>query len=265
MSRIRIISYLPNPRVYKATIAARFSGAQIEVVGDTPPEMANWLWDYDAFKMNAADKQNHAASKRTASVGFAGEIYKTDAFLLANPFGDIPMAFANNGADGVFESNSLMRLAALSGPHAPVLYGKSPAEQARIDGFLDKTLLFADIIQKYILAGSDLTDELHGEMARAFEKYCSVLDMILHDNPYLVGDAISLADIVTVCEFALMSNEGRMSAALDDIGCPPILPGLKNYKALYAHIGKLLTREEFKQDLAGYAGFMGFEAAAAKA
>ena len=60
MSRIRIISYLPNPRVYKATIVARYSGAKIEVLGDKPPEMANWLWDYDAFKMTDADKQTHA-------------------------------------------------------------------------------------------------------------------------------------------------------------------------------------------------------------
>ena len=38
MSRIRIISYLPNPRVYKATIVARYSGAEIEVLGDKPPK-----------------------------------------------------------------------------------------------------------------------------------------------------------------------------------------------------------------------------------
>tara|TARA_B100000925_G_scaffold194747_1_gene147415 strand:+ start:115 stop:378 length:264 start_codon:yes stop_codon:yes gene_type:complete len=34
MSRIRIISYLPNPRIYKATIVERYSGAEIEVLGD---------------------------------------------------------------------------------------------------------------------------------------------------------------------------------------------------------------------------------------
>ena len=66
---------------------ARFSGAQIEVLGDTPPEMANWLWDYDAFKMTSADKEVNAASLRKASVGFAGNVYKTDSFLIANPFG----------------------------------------------------------------------------------------------------------------------------------------------------------------------------------
>lgn len=258
MSQIRIISYLPNPRVYKATIAARYSGAEIEVLGDAPPGMVNWLWDYDAFKMTEADKKANAASMRQASVGFTGNVYKTDAFLVANPFGDIPMAYANGGKDGVFESNAIMRLAALTGPNAPVLYGSSPLEQARIDGFLDKTLLFADLIQSYILAGSGLTADLYGKMDRAFEKYCGVLDNVLTDTPYLVGRQLSLADIVMVCEFALMSNEGRMTAHLEKIGCEPIVPKLKNYKALYAHIQRLLNLEEFSQDLAAYAEFMGF-------
>ena len=259
MTQIRIISYLPNPRVYKATIAARYSGAEIEVLGDAPPEMVDWLWDYDAFKMTEADKEANAASLRKARVGFAGDVYKTDAFLVANPFGDIPMAYANGGKQGVFESNSIMRLAALSGPNAPVLYGNSPEEQARIDGFLDKTLLLADLIQKYILAGSGLTVDLHTEMEGAFNKYCAVLDNILTDNRYLVGSQLSLADIVMVCEFALMSNEGRMIADLGKIDCKPILPKLKNYKALYTHVQKLLNRDEFSKDLASYSGFMGFE------
>jgi hypothetical protein len=35
-SSLKIFSYLPNPRVWKALIAAEFSGAEIEVVGDKP-------------------------------------------------------------------------------------------------------------------------------------------------------------------------------------------------------------------------------------
>ncbi|MDA8725968.1 glutathione binding-like protein [Alphaproteobacteria bacterium] len=259
MTHIRIISYLPNPRVYKATIAARYSGAEIEVLGDTPPKMADWLWDYDAFEMTEADKEANLASLRKASVGFAGDIYKTHAFLVANPFGDIPMAYANRGKDGVFESNSIMRLAALSGPNAPVLYGATPEEQARVDGFLDKTLLLADLIQKYILAGNGLTVDLHKEMQGAFNKYCSVLDNILSDNCYLVGSQLSLADIAMVCELALMSNEGRMIADISKINCKPILSELKNYNALYKHIQELMNQDEFSEDLASYSEFMGLE------
>ncbi|MEO0817969.1 MAG: hypothetical protein AAFX86_11780 [Pseudomonadota bacterium] len=39
MADLRIFSYLPNPRLFKATIAARFSGAEVEIVGDKPPRL----------------------------------------------------------------------------------------------------------------------------------------------------------------------------------------------------------------------------------
>ncbi|HCD17092.1 MAG TPA: glutathione S-transferase [Rhodobiaceae bacterium] len=256
MSDIRIISYLPNPRVYKATIVARHSGAVIDVIGDKPPEMANWLWDYQAIKMSDADKQAHASARRTAKTGFSGALYKTDAFLKANPFGDIPAAFAEDGTMGIFESNSIMRLAALTGPEAPALYGDSPATRARIDGFLDKTLLFADIIQKYILAGDGLDAALHGQMAGAFHNYCTALEAALGHHAYVSGDALSLSDVVLVCELALMSNESRMADQLAAAACHPILPELKTYPALHAHVTDLLGRSEFAEDLSGYARFI---------
>ena len=255
-SDIRIISYLPNPRVYKATIVARYSGAVIDVIGDQPPEMANWLWDYQAVKMTDTEKQTHARARRTAKTGFSGALYKTDAFLRANPFGDIPAAFAEDGTMGIFESNSIMRLAALTGPKAPMLYGTSPAARARIDGFLDKTLLFADIIQKYILAGDKLDAALHGTMAEAFRNYCAALEAALGHHAHVSGDALSLSDVVLVCELALMSNEGRMTEQLAAAKLPAILPELKKYPTLHGHVTDLLGRAEFAEDLSGYAGFI---------
>ena len=38
MSQLRIFSYLPNPRIWKATIAARLCGVEIEVRGAPPTE-----------------------------------------------------------------------------------------------------------------------------------------------------------------------------------------------------------------------------------
>ena len=254
MSDIRIVSYLPNPRVYKATIVARYSGADIEVIGDQPPEMANWLWDYDAFKMTDADKDTYGAARRSAKTGFSGALYKTDAFLRANPFGDIPAAFAEDGTMGIFESNSIMRLAALTGPNAPALYGDSAAARARIDGFLDKTLLFADIIQKYILSVDSLDAALHRQMAAAFQNYCAALELALGHHAHVSGDALSLSDVVLVCELALMSNERRMADKLAAEGLLAILPELKNYPALYSHVTDLLQRIEFAEDLSAYAG-----------
>ena len=256
MSDIRIISYLPNPRVYKATIVARYSGASIEVIGDAPPEMVHWLWDYDAIKMDDAGKEANAAARRTAKTGFTGALYKTDAFLQANPFGDIPAAFAEDGSTGIFESNAIMRLAALSGPNAPALYGDTNVARARIDGFLDKTLLFADVIQKYILAGADLDANLHEQMAQAYANYCGALEAALGHHEYVSGDALSLSDVVLVCELALMSNESRMAAELAAKGLAPVLPDLKTYPRLYAHVTRLLDEATFAADLAGYAKYI---------
>jgi hypothetical protein len=45
MSKLRIFSYLPNPRVWKATIAGRLCGVEVEVRGTSPKELQDWLWD----------------------------------------------------------------------------------------------------------------------------------------------------------------------------------------------------------------------------
>ena len=47
-SVLRIFSYLPNPRVWKALIAAEYLGVTVEVIGDKPKNLGNWLWDFDA-------------------------------------------------------------------------------------------------------------------------------------------------------------------------------------------------------------------------
>ena len=39
---LRIFSYLPNPRVWKAEIAAKIAGIKVEVIGDNPAELPNW-------------------------------------------------------------------------------------------------------------------------------------------------------------------------------------------------------------------------------
>ena len=165
----------------------------------------------------------------------------------------LPAAFAEDGTMGIFESNSIMRLAALTGPNAPALYGDSAAARARIDGFLDKTLLFADIIQKYILSGDALDAAMHGQMAAAFQNYCAALELALGNNAHVSGDMLSLSDVVLVCELALMSNESRMADNLAAAELTAILPELKNYPALFAHVTDLLSRAEFAEDLAGYA------------
>jgi hypothetical protein len=113
---LRIFSYLPNPRVAKATIAARLCGVAIEVRGAPPRELANWLWDFDARPLEGENAP--AGTVREGRTGFAGTLHKTDAFLSAHPFGAVPAAFSPDGRIGVFESNSIARASCGSRPSA---------------------------------------------------------------------------------------------------------------------------------------------------
>ena len=53
---LRIFSYLPNPRVWKALIAADYLGVSVEVLGDKPKNLGNWLWDFDARELAEEEK-----------------------------------------------------------------------------------------------------------------------------------------------------------------------------------------------------------------
>ena len=163
---LRILSYLPNPRVAKATIAARLCGITIEVRGAPPREIAGWLWDFDARPLEAADTS--AGSVREARTGFAGTLRKTDAFLSAHPFGAVPAAFSSDGKIGVFESNAIARAVVRLAPERTGLYGDDPYTASRIDAFLDASLVFARDVQLYLLklAGGRVKPPTH-ERARA--------------------------------------------------------------------------------------------------
>src|SRR5580704_5358693 len=73
MSDLRIFSYLPNPRIWKATIAARLSGVDVEIRGSSPKELRSWLWDFDAHPLSPDAKaasdavRGHVGFKRSAA------------------------------------------------------------------------------------------------------------------------------------------------------------------------------------------------------
>ena len=117
MSDLRIFSYLPNPRIWKATIAGRLCGVDVEVRGSSPKELQSWLWDFDAHPLSG-DELATSADSRTGKVGFSGTLHKTDAFMQAHPFGTVPAAFSPDGKVGIFESNSIMRTVARLGEAA---------------------------------------------------------------------------------------------------------------------------------------------------
>jgi elongation factor 1-gamma len=121
MSQLRIFSYLPNPRIWKATIAARLAGVEVEVRGGSPRELQSWLWDFDARPLSPSEQV--ACNEVRGQIGFKGALHKTEAFLDAHPFGTVPAAFSPDGAVGIFESNSIMRAVARLGESRFPLYG----------------------------------------------------------------------------------------------------------------------------------------------
>src|SRR5258707_933432 len=89
MTRLRIFSYLPNPRVWKATITARFCGVELEIRGAPAGELKGWLLDYDARPL--AEGEADASGARGGRTGRTGaQLLQADAFLRAMPLRPTP-------------------------------------------------------------------------------------------------------------------------------------------------------------------------------
>ena len=255
MTQLRIFSYLPNPRIWKATIAARLCGVEIELRGSAPAELQEWLWDFDARPLTEVEPQVVAAAERVGRIGFkGGRLFKTDAFLRAHPFGTVPAAFSPDGRIGIFESNSIMRAVARLGQERFAVYGRDPYEASRIDGFLDASLVFARDAQAYLLAlrESEAPPDIHARANEAFVTWMGGIDQALQpDRAFLVGDDVTLADICFVAELALFSNERVRHPALEKSGLEPILSDalLAKFPRAMAHFARLADHPAFVPDV----------------
>jgi glutathione S-transferase len=258
MAALRIFSYLPNPRIWKATIAGRLCGVEIEVRGASPRELSRWLWDFDARPIAEVPRATLANAERTGRIGFADQkLYKTDAFLEAHPFGTVPAAFSPDGRTGIFESNSIMRAVARLGADRFPVYGRNVYESSRIDAFLDASLVFARDGQIYLLALSNgaVSSELYGRMNGSFAAYFSGIEQALTPQcTFLVGNDVTLADVCFVAEFCLFHNERARSSVLESAGLSPLLDDEfpKTYPRSAAHFQRLLAHPAFVPDVAGY-------------
>ena len=257
MSQLRIFSYLPNPRIWKATIAARLCGVDVEVRGASPPELATWLWDFDARPL-APTELDDPENLRVGTVGFKGApLRKTRAFLAANPFGTVPAAFSPDGKTGIFESNSIMRAVARLGEKRFPIYGRDPYEASRIDAFLDASLVFARDAQHYLLGllSDVVTPDVHARAREAFTVYLAGIEQgLAPDREFLVGDDVTLADVCFAAELCLFSNEKARGAALAKHGLEPIVhTGLGDtYPRAIRHFAKLRAHPAFAPDVEPY-------------
>jgi glutathione S-transferase len=257
MSELRIFSYLPNPRIWKATIAARLCGIEVEVRGASPKELASWLWDFDARPLS---NNEQAVSKevQVGKVGFQGtNLHKTNAFLEAHPFGAVPAAFSPDGKTGIFESNSIMRAVARLGESEFPLYGCDAYEASRIDSFLDASLVFARDAQIYLLSlmSGTVSTETHARARDGFAVYAAGISQALSpDREFLVGDTVTIADICFVAELSLFFNERTRARELEKNGLTPILHGKveTEFPHAFAHFARLREHPAFAPDVEPY-------------
>ena len=252
MYKLKIFSYLPNPRVWKSLIAGNICGVEVEVIGDKPANLGSWLWDFNAKKLDEDELNPDHEYARTGKRGFSGVLYKTDSFLKAHPFGTVPAAFSPKGDIGIFESNSILRAVARVGKEFN-LYGKDPYEASRIDSFLDANLVFAREAQVYMLDYENVSKEGYKRMTAAYEFYLSGIEAALWESPYIAGSDLSIADISFVCDFSQFLREGHYEDILKDRGFGLIAEKFKDeYPKTFKHLFSLAKRKEFSSVLGTY-------------
>ena len=255
MPDLRIFSYSPNPRIFKATVAARFCDVDVEVRGARPEELPGWLWDFDARPLTDADRADQSLL-RQAREGFSGGLYKTDAFLVAHPFGTVPAAFSPDGRVGIFESNSIMRAVARLARNGYPIYGEGPYEASRIDGFLDVSLLFlreSQLFQLAVARGS-VTKELYDATRDALAVYLGGIEASLANSPFLVGERVTLADICFTAEIIQFSSTRRGEQKLRAQGLEPLAGEAleRAWPRSAAHFRRCAALPEFAPDLGAY-------------
>jgi len=252
---LRIFSYLPSPRVAKATIAARLCGVTLELRGAAPRELAGWLWDFDARPLSEGEASS--GTERKPRTGFAVGLHKPDALLTAHPFGTVPAAFSPDGSIGVFESNAIARAVVRLAPERTSLYGDEPYTASRIDSFLDASLVVAREVQVYLLklASGRVKPPTHERARAARDAYLAGIEQALAPaRAFLVGDALTLADIVFAAEIALFSAERASRRVLSGAALPPLYGEelREMYPRALAHFARLCAHEAFTPDLGPY-------------
>jgi len=151
-----------NPRAAKALIAAAYNNVQIDVVPD--------------FQFGVTNK--------------------TKEYLKLNPNGKIPTLVTPEGA--IWESNAIARYVARLADNG--LYGRNKLEAAQVDQWLDWVsgeLELASSVWLYPIWGIiPNVPEATANAQEDVKKNLAILNAYLLTRTYLVGERITLADIV---------------------------------------------------------------------
>ena len=249
---LKIFSYLPNPRVWKAEIAAKIAGIPVEIIGDKPSEIPNWLWDIKPKKLTDADKKKLKQFVRIGKRGFSSALYKTDDFIKLIPFGTVPAAFSPDGKIGIFESNSILRAVARQ-DDTNNLYGKDSFEASRIDSFLDSGLVFSREHQEYLFGLKDMNETLYQRMTSAYEFFLNGIEESLKNTKFIGFDYLTIVDISFFCDFSQFLREGHYADDLKEKGYTLVSENFaSDYPKTYHHLLKLSKVEEFSSVIGTY-------------
>jgi len=161
MSSWKIYTYPSNPRVWKAQIAGKYVGIEIE----TP-----------AFEM--------------------GKDNKSKEFLAKFPVGKVPVLETEHGP--LFESNAIARHVARH--EGSKIYGASAYEASLIDQWIDFASNEIELpsaawlypILEIVPENREATNKAKGDIRKALD----ILNHHLETRTFLVGERVSLADIV---------------------------------------------------------------------
>jgi len=171
--QLTIYSYANNPRVWKSLIAAKYNGVSISY---------------------------------NTEMKF-GETNKTEAFLSVNPFGQVPTAFVGTTQEqGVFESNSIARYVARLGESKHALYGKDILTTSRIDSFIDAVASGEQALIPWMAVvvgwNKEPVESVVNKSKDNTKKWLSGLELHLSKHEYLVGNDVTLADIILWCNLS---------------------------------------------------------------
>jgi glutathione S-transferase len=239
--------------VWKSIITAKIGGIDLEVVGDKPNNMPNWLWDFDARPISEEDKQKLKSFEIKSKRGFKGSLYKTDDFIEQHPFGTVPAGFVGEGRLGVFESNSILRAVARECKDKSLYGGNDLNLTSRIDSFLDANLVFSREFQVYLLELEDITPYTYKRTKAAYEFYLDGLEKALSLTRFLAGDQLTIADISFVCEFAQFLREGHYLEQLETRNLALISENFQiDYPVTFQHFKTLCNQEEFLDVMGSY-------------
>ncbi|KNC50796.1 glutathione S-transferase domain-containing protein [Thecamonas trahens ATCC 50062] len=144
---------------------------------------------------------NSRAFKALVAAQYGGVEVETDEFLALNPLGKVPTLKTPEG--GIFESSAIAAYVARAGSAAEQLLGATVYESSLIDSWIQYAANEIDMPRAawlYPLLGYLPYSKAGTKQAKGdIKKVLGVLNAHLESRTYLVGNAVSLADIIVAC------------------------------------------------------------------